>query len=194
MKPNSYFVVEMDKRLNDSIKMNNGTEIYVDTRFDEFKYRINEAPVVACPFNYDTGVRPGDTLYFHHLVVINEGQPLTGFENHYLVRYATDATINNQAIAYKDQDTGEIHPLGGWSVLEPVDEDKSLKSDLIEIVELEEKLPTKGRVAFTSPAVEELGLSVGDVVGFRENMDYRFKIDDKEYYRTRAEDLLYVEA
>lgn len=194
MKPNSYFIVEMQKRVNDTITMDNGSEIYIDSRFDEFKYRVNEAPVVACPFNFDTGVKPGDTLYFHHLVSINEGQPLTGYEDHYLVRYAEDATINNQAIAYKDQETGEIHPLGGWSVLEAVEEEKSVKSDLIELVELEEKLPTKGRVAFSSPAVEELGLKVGDVVGFKENMDYRFKIDNKEYYRTRAEDLLYVES
>ena len=40
--------------------------------------------------------------------------------------------------------------------------------------------------------IEELGLKVGDVVGFKENRDYRIKIDGKEYYRTRAEDLMYV--
>jgi co-chaperonin GroES (HSP10) len=33
----------------------------------------------------------------------------------------------------------------------------------------------------------------GDVVGFAKDMDYRIQIDDKEYYRVRAEDLLYVE-
>ena len=39
----------------------------------------------------------------------------------------------------------------------------------------------------------ELRAQVGDVVGFKENRDYRIKIDGKEYYRTRVEDLLYVE-
>jgi len=41
--------------------------------------------------------------------------------------------------------------------------------------------------------VEELGLEVGDVVGFRKNMDYRITIEEKEYYRVRAEDLMYKE-
>ena len=41
--------------------------------------------------------------------------------------------------------------------------------------------------------IEEVGLKVGDVVGFKENRDYRIKIDGKEYYRTRIEDLLYKE-
>ena len=48
-------------------------------------------------------------------------------------------------------------------------------------------------VSFDSEELEELGVKKGDVVGFRKNMDYRFKIDGKEYYRTRSEDLLYVE-
>ena len=33
----------------------------------------------------------------------------------------------------------------------------------------------------------------GDIVGFVKNADYRITIDGKEYYRTRKEDLLYVE-
>ena len=40
--------------------------------------------------------------------------------------------------------------------------------------------------------LEDLGLSKGDTVGFKKNMDYRFKIDGVEHYRTRVEDLLYV--
>ncbi len=78
--------------------------------------------------------------------------------------------------------------------MEPVDQEElKIKSDVVEVVELKEKLPTKGRVAFTSSGIEELGLSVGDIVGFKENRDYRIKIDGKEYYRTRTQDLLYVE-
>ena len=77
--------------------------------------------------------------------------------------------------------------------LQSYQEELKTKSNVIEVVELKEKLPTKGRIAFTSSGIEEIGLKVGDVVGFKENRDYRIKIDGKEYYRTRIEDLLYVE-
>jgi co-chaperonin GroES (HSP10) len=121
------------------------------------------------------------------------GQVLTGDDDHYIVKYNEEA-LNNQAIAYKSKKDGKIRPLTGWSLLEPVDQEElKTKSDVIEVVELEEKLPTKGRVAFTSSGIEDLGLKVGDVVGFKENRDYRIKIDGKEYYRTRTQDLLYVE-
>lgn len=121
------------------------------------------------------------------------GQVLTGDDDHYIVKYNEEA-INNQAIAYKSQDDGSIHPLTGWALLEPVEQEElKTKSDVIEVVELKEALPTKGRVAFTSSGIQDIGLSVGDVVGFKENRDYRITIDGTEYYRTRTEDLLYVE-
>ena len=74
---------------------------------------MTDGPVVCCPLRYDTDVKEGDTLYFHHLVVLNEGQVLTGVDKHFLVRYDPEHTVNNQAIAYKCKDTEEIRPLGG---------------------------------------------------------------------------------
>lgn len=193
MKTFNLFVVELEKTIDDTITTSGGLELYVDNRFNEFENRITEGPVVAVPFKYETGVKPGDTLYFHHLVVINEGQPLTGDDNHYLVRYDEDHAINNQAIAFKDSDTGDVYPLAGWSLLEAVEEEEVQESEIIEVIKLDKKLPTRGRVAFSSSGIEEIGLSVGDVVGFKENRDYRITIDGKEYYRTRVEDLLYKE-
>ena len=193
MRTFDLFVVKLEKTLNDSITTDSGLELYIDTKYHEFENRVTEGPVVAVPFKYETGVKPGDTLYFHHLVVVNEGQPLTGNDNHYLVRYDEDHAINNQAIAFKDSDTNSIHPLAGWSLLEPVEEEEVQESEIIEVVKLKQKPTTRGRVAFTSPGVEEIGLEVGDVVGFKKNMDYRIKIDGKEYYRTRVEDLMYKE-
>jgi len=194
MKTLDLFVVELEKQLNDTMTTEGGLELYVDARFNEFEHRVTEGPVVSPPIKHNTGVEPGDTLYFHHLVVLNEGQVLTGHENHYLVKYDPDHTINNQAIGYKSSKSGDIHPLAGWALLEPVEQEElKTKSDVIEVVELKKALPTKGRVAFEAPWLEELGLKEGDVVGFKQNRDYRIKIDDKEYYRTRKEDLLYVE-
>ena len=193
MKTFNLFVVKLDKQLEDTMTTAGGLELYIDTKFNEFENRIQEGPVVAAPFKYETGVKPGDTLYFHHLVVLNEGQVLTGEHNHYTVRYDPDHTINNQAIAYKDQHTNAIQPLAGWSLLEPVEEEEVRESDTIEVVKLSKSPVTKGRVAFTAPWIEEVGAKVGDVVGFMKNMDYRVIIEGKEYYRTRAEDLLYVE-
>ena len=147
--------------------------------------------------NTTQGVEEGDTLYFHHLVVLggdNNGQIFTQEDNTYIVNYDPDHAISNQAIAYKSQKDGKIRCLTGWCLLKSVEQEElSLQSDLIEIVDLTEKLPTKGEVAYTCKEADEIGVLPGDVVGFKQNRDYRITIDGVEYYRTRAEDLMYVE-
>jgi|TARA_R110002167_G_scaffold89273_1_gene240805 co-chaperonin GroES (HSP10) len=190
MKTLDLFIVELEKKINDTVVTDSGLELYVDGRFNEFEHRVTEGPVICSPLKYNTGVKEGDTLYFHHLVVINEGQALTGCPDQYLIRYNENETISNQAIAFKCQNTGEVRPLAGWSLLEPVEEEEEVES--IIFMEKKEDLPTKARVSFNAPWLKELGVNKGDVVGFKKNRDYRIKIEDKEYFRTRVEDLMYV--
>jgi|TARA_R110000796_G_scaffold27190_4_gene75213 hypothetical protein len=185
-----YFVVKLDKAFNDEVDFN-GDKIYMETKFDEFKHRVTQGPVVSTPFKYDTPVKPGDTLFFHHLVVMNGGQMLTGCDNHYMVAYDPNVPINSQAFAYRSYDSDTVHPLPGWSILSP-DFPEELISEMFDLVSYEEPLPTRGVVAFDSDELAELGVYVGDTVGFKENRDYRFKIDGDEFYRTRCQDLLYA--
>ena len=173
--------------------MSNGTELYLDSKYQEFEHRVNEGPVVSPPKKYNTGVKEGDTLYFHHHVVTQHGQPITGEKNHYFVLYDDKQAMMNQAICYKDKDTGEIHPLFGWTILEEIEKKEEEKKGLIEVVKLKEELLTKAKIAFESDFTRDNGLKIGDIIGIPKKANYRFKIDDKTYFRTRNEDLLYVE-
>tara|TARA_R110002074_G_scaffold318733_1_gene489127 strand:- start:1466 stop:2062 length:597 start_codon:yes stop_codon:yes gene_type:complete len=197
MKTFNLFVVKLEDRLKDTITSDSGFELYIDSRFDDFKNRTTEGPVVCVPFKYDTGVEVGDTLYFHHLVVLggdNNGQIFTEEDNTYIVNYDPVHAISNQAIAYKSQKDKKIRCLTGWCLLKSVEQEElTLQSDIIEVVDLSEKLPTKAEVVYTCEEADKLGVMPGDVVGFKQNRDYRITIDGEEYYRTRAEDLMYVE-
>lgn len=194
MKPLNYFIVELPKLINDTIKTSGGLELYVDTRFKEFDHRINEGKIVGAPYKFDTGAQVGDTLYFHHHVVINDGQPLTGKDDNYIVVYnhGPEAPSASQAYAYKNKD-GEVTMLSGWVFLEPVEEKEEKQSEILDVVKLKEDPKIKGRLAFDSPWGRDLGIAVGDIVCFRKNMDYRMQLDGKEYYRVDHKDLLYVE-
>lgn len=194
MKTLDIFIVELKNQINETVTTESGFMLHKPRGFSEFENRVTEGPVVCTPEKFDTGVKVGDTLYFHHLVVMNEGQVLTGDDDHYVVRYDDVHTINNQAIAYKCKDTGEVRPLAGWTLMEYVEDmAPGEQSDLIEVVKMEEKPVRKAKVSFNAPWVEELGVGVGDVVGIPKNMDYNIKIDGKTYFRVRSEDLLYVE-
>lgn len=190
MKTMNLFVVKVDKPINDTMKTDGGLELFIDTRFNEFEHRQVSGEVVSAPLLIENDVEPGDTLYFHHLVVVEGGQKIPWEENHYIVKCDKQFTIGNQAFAYKKKGSDEITPLFGWCLLEEAEVEK--EESFIEIVNTEENLPLTGIVSFDADCLEELGVKKGDEVGFAKNMDYRVNIDGKEYYRVRSEDLLYV--
>jgi len=188
------FIVYLEKRYDNEIETKGGLKLYIETKFEPFKNRVNEGKVVAVPAKYETGVEVGDTLYFHHLVVLADGQPLPVDDNHYVVCYHPEHAISSQAIAYKSEKTGEIHHLSNWSILQHVEQKKEIKSNIIEVVELKERQVKKAKVAFENNHLKKLGVKKGDIVGIRKDSDYSFKIDGETFYRTRLDDLLYVEA
>ena len=190
MKTMNLFVVKVDKPINDTMKTDGGLELFIDTRFNEFEHRQVFGEVVSAPLLIENDVEPGDTLYFHHLVVVEGGQKIPWEENHYIVKCDKQFTIGNQAFAYKKKGSDEITPLFGWCLLEEAEVEK--EEAFIEIVNTEEDLPLTGIVSFDADCLEELDVKKGDEVGFAKNMDYRVNIDGKEYYRVRSEDLLYV--
>lgn len=193
MKSLNSFVVSVKKRYEDEIETEGGLKLYIDTKYEPFKHRVNEGEVVATPAKFETGVEVGDTLYFHHLVVLADGQPLPVADDNYVVRYDPDLAINSQAIAYKSKATGDVIPLSTWSVLRHVEQEPEVNSSVIEVVKLKEPTVKKAEVALENDKTEEIGVKKGDIVGIMKNMDYPFKIDGETYYRTRIEDLLYVE-
>ena len=185
------FLVRLPKRFKDTIKVN-GQELYLDPKFDEFQHRVMQGEVVSVPMRYEKVAEPGDTLYFHHHVVMDKGQGLRyNDEEIFIVRYHPDTPYASQAFAVKDE--GGIRVLSQWVLLEPIAEDNQLKSDTIQIITFEEEENKRGKIAFINETLEEAGLRVGDTVGFSKNSDYEIEIEGKKYWRMRFDDLLYVE-
>lgn len=56
-----YFVVKLDKLLQDEIKLGD-QNIYMETKFNEFEHRVCEGEVVSVPKKYDTPVKVGLSL------------------------------------------------------------------------------------------------------------------------------------
>ena len=49
MKSMLGFVVEIPKKLNDTVTLENGVEIYMETKFDQFRHRTTKGTVVCLP-------------------------------------------------------------------------------------------------------------------------------------------------
>ena len=49
MKTLDLFVVELEKKIKDTVVTDSGLELYVDGRFNEFEHRVTEGPVICSP-------------------------------------------------------------------------------------------------------------------------------------------------
>lgn len=182
------FFVKMPKAFNDEVKVGD-TSIYIDPKWNEFDNRKQSAEVVAVPEKYDTPVKVGDTIYFHHHVVISNngnGQRVDG--DIYAVRFDPNNGHGTQAYAYKCQETGDIELLSDWVFLIPEEQEAEETTDSGIIVALKEpEYNQYGYVLYDSPAVQQLGLKAGDKVMIMKNADYKMEIDGQEVYRVHID-------
>jgi hypothetical protein len=147
---------------------------------------------VGVPQKYNTGVEEGDTLYFHHHVVIT---PQSVDEKHdlYQVLYHPDGGFSSQAYAVKKKDSGEIIALADWVFLDPIEPEAKLKSDVLELVSFDTPVNEKGRIKYASDKIKEEGLKVGDIVYFQKDADYEMEIENKKLWRMLIQHLMVVE-
>lgn len=181
------FFVRLPKAFNDEVEVGD-TTIYLDPKWNEFENRKMEAEIIAVPLKYDTGAEVGDTLYFHHHVLIaGNGTRQRVQDDIYYVKYNPDNSQSTQAYAYKNKD-GDVQLLSEWIFLDPEDQPDEEVTESGIITELKKPdFNQFGYVIYDSPAVKELGLNAGDKVMIMKNADYRMKVDGKEVYRTHID-------
>lgn len=181
------FFVRLPEAFNDELKVGD-TTLYIDPKWNEFENRKMEAEIVAVPEKYDTGAKVGDTLYFHHHVLIaGNGKRQRVQDDIYYVKYNPNNSQSTQAYAYKNKD-GDVQLLSEWIFLDPEDQPDEEVTESGIITELKKPdFNQFGYVIYDSPAVKELGLNAGDKVMIMKHADYRMKVDGKEVYRTHID-------
>ena len=191
MRPLYHFIVHVPERVKETKKIGD-VEIYIETKFNEFEHRVMEGEVVGVPEKYNTGVEIGDTLYFHHHVVITP-QSVDEKNHLYQVMYHPDGGFSSQSYAVKKKATGDIVALSDWVFLDPIKPESPLKSSVLEIVSFETPRNEKGRIKYASDKIKEHGLEVGDVVYFQKDADYEMQIEDETLWRMLVQHLMVAE-
>lgn len=187
MKSPDKFIIKMPNKFKNKIQLGDQS-LELISKFDEFANRIMEAEIVAVPAKYNTGAKPGDLLYFHHTVALNDTFYLG--DDMYLVPYAPGGGRMNLGHAYKNE--SGIHMIDRWIFLKPMESSKKVKSSVLEIVQ--EDIPNdRGRVWADSEELSREGLFKGSVVYFERSSDYEMEVDGEKVWRMLIGDLIYAE-
>ncbi len=193
MKALRHFIVQVPEKTTDKVTVG-GKELFLDTRFNEFDHRICYGEVLSAPLIYDTGVKKGDTLFFHHHVTISKSLELG--ENKYIVFYDENQTNQSHAIAYRDSD-GELHMLAGWVFVQPIEvesvEEVTESGIIVDLDVSDVEYEKEAKMFMPHPDHIAQGVKAGDTVGFDKDRDYKMKLDDGTIvYRMLSDNISYV--
>lgn len=187
MKPLHHFIVHIPQKFNDEVSFN-GSTLKLVSKFNEFEHRVNSAKIVGAPSQFAN--RKGDTLYFHHHVVMEQMYDIG--DDLYLVNYDPIGGYANHAIAIEDE-AGDITMLGDWCFVAPPVEQEEETSDSGIILSLEKEPELEG-VLLTLPSDSEwIGTKSGDMVGYTKNSEYEMElVNGDKVYRMRTTELVYA--
>jgi co-chaperonin GroES (HSP10) len=185
MKPIYKIFVTIDKRFQDEVTTDSGIVFYKDTSYHLEENSTTVGIVAAIPDKYDramgtedfkANVQVGDKLYFNFLVTVDEENRIeVDGKEYWMVDYF-------QAIALVRD--GEIHPVGDYILIEPIEE--KVESSLI-IPDVVEKEKTRGRIF----ASNEPGLDPGDEVEYESVGKFWNIIEGKRVYCMYATNILF---
>ena len=190
MKTLHHFLVEIPQKFKDEIKLSDETTLKLVTKFNEFEHRINYGTIVSCPKNCPVEFCEGQTLYFHHHVVMEQMYDIG--EGLFLVTYDSNGGYGNHAIAIENED-GDVTMLGDWCFVFPPRKAEETTTSSGIILTLKEEPKLEGMLYALPPDSEWIGTESGDVVGYTKNSEYEMELlDGTKVYRMRTTELLYA--
>lgn len=177
MKSPFYFIVSpnMGKRY-DNIKKVGDLELITSSSKEDHVASNREAVVVATPKWYKGEIEPGDKLLVHHNVFKYyydmKGRQSSGWS---FFRDKTFLLSADQFYMYNHG--GEWKTIRDCCFVSPIDSEDGLIARTIT------KEPLVGVLKYGNAELTEMGINVGDVVGFEPESEYAFNVEGEKMYR-----------
>ena len=175
------FIVEpYGQRYNNQVKVGDKSLI-INTELENYKSVNNIVKIVSVPLAYKTPIKPGDLVLIHHNVFRrfydirgNEKNSRAYFKNNmYFVQL-------DQVYLYKRDN--KWNAFGDRCFIAPLKNNDEINTSL------EQSLI--GVLKYGNNALEVLGISEGDVVGYTPFGEYDFIVDDKRLYCMKSNDIV----
>ena len=180
MKSLYQFIIKpIGERYKNKINID-GCELIVNSTISSHKFVNREAEVVSVPLIYNTKIKKGDKVIVHHNLFRRyynmKGQSVNGskyFKDDLYFASESQIYLYNNGIWNTNKD---------FCFIKPLQENNEFSVEKVK--------KNVGILKYGNSSLEVLGITTGDVVGFKSNREFEFVVDKQLLYCMESNDIL----
>jgi hypothetical protein len=175
-----FIVKPVEGRYDNEIKVGE-KKLMLNSSIEDFKFISRTAKVVSVPIAFKSSVNVGDVVIIHHNVFRRYyNQKGEAVDSSKLFKENLYFCQPDQVYLYKKHD--EWMPIGERCFIMPIKENNPFS--------LDKERKHIGIVKIGNKSLEALGITEGDLVGFKANREFEFIVDDQRLYCMESNDIL----
>lgn len=186
----SDILIHVPEAYNDNMSSEN-TGLKVVISMGDVKYTVRHGTVVSTPLLYNTIVKPGDVIYFHHNI-IRRTQAMDRTVMHGAYEIDRQKGLYNCPLeqVFGIERDGVFMSLEPYCFVKPV-ENKTITFDKgIACISGEVEKPNLGTIKYGNRELAAKGVDEGDKIVFKLDSEYQFNIHGEKLYRMRTKSIL----
>ena len=175
-----FIVKPVEGRYDNEIKVGD-KKLMLNSSIEDFKFISRKAEVVYAPIAFNSSINVGDTIIIHHNVFRRYyNQKGEAVDSSKLFKENLYFCQPDQVYLYKRDN--EWRPIGTRCFVMPIKNNNPFSMD--------KERKHIGVLKIGNKSLEALGISEGDLIGFKPNREFEFIVDDQRLYCMESNDIL----
>ena len=175
-----FIVKPVEGRYDNEIKVGD-KKLMLNSSIESFKFISRKAEVVYAPIAFNSSINVGDTVIIHHNVFRRYyNQKGEAVDSSKLFKENLYFCQPDQIYLYKRDN--QWNPVGTRCFVMPIKNNDTFSMD--------KERKNIGVLKIGNKSLESLGISEGDLIGFRPNREFEFIVDDQRLYCMESNDIL----
>ena len=175
------FIVEpCGQRYNNEVKVGD-TSLIINTELDSYKSVNNIGKVISTPLAYKTSIKSGDLVMIHHNV-FRRFYDIKGKEKNSRAYFKNNLYFVQLDQIYLYKKNNKWQSFGDRCFIAPIKNNDEINASL------EQSLI--GILKYGNNSLEALGITEGDLVGYKPFGEYDFVVENKRLYCMKSNDIV----
>ena len=175
-----FIITPKNKRYNNEKKLGDKS-IVLNTSIEDHKLVSKQAVIVSVPLAFKTILKPGDEIMVHHNI-FRRWYDVRGNERNSGQYFKEDLYFCKPDQLYLYKKDQKWFAIGDRCFIKPIKNNDHLSIDL------EQKYI--GILKISNSSLEALGISPGDLVGFKAGREWEFIVDGQRLYCMKSNDII----